>query len=404
MKAVIGVLAAASVLAACGPSTPSKEKLQVGAIISLTGSYGALGSERLQGALLAAEQINAAGGVLGKDLEIVSRDDGTEPTRAAELATEFVNTLKVPAIIGAAASGSTIAMSAVTIPAQVVSISGSSTSPAISALADDGYVNRTCPSDALQGKLIAQRAKAKGFTKMAVIYSKSAYGEGMAGAFEAAFVALGGTVTAKVEAPPGQASYSQLLTDVYAGNPEAILLPAYTVDGVQIIKDYVSGFSAKGTFWFFPDALAEQAFVTAVGESSFTFSHEGTGPAAPKGAAYEAFANAYKAKYGKTPETTSFSANFYDATYLLALAITAGGAAEGPAIRDNLRKVSEGGTAYAAADYAAAVTSLQAQGNVNYEGASGNVDLDEKGEPIAPYDVWKVQGGQITVIESSVSP
>ncbi|MGA9522288.1 MAG: ABC transporter substrate-binding protein [Myxococcaceae bacterium] len=403
MNRIVGIIAGISLAAGCGQPADQKEKIKIGAIISLTGNYGALGSERLNGAVLAVEEINKAGGVLGKELELVPRDDGTEPTNAKKIAEDMVRQ-GMPAIIGAAASGSTVAISDVTIPGQVVSISGSSTSPLITSLQDDGFVNRTCAADALQSRLIAQRARGRGFTKMAVIYAPNAYGEGLANAFNAAFTGLGGTITGMYVAESGQTSYEALLTRAYEGAPESILLITYTVEGVQVIKDYLAKFSDKGTFWWFPDSLADSAFVTAVGPSKFTFGHEGTGPAAPKGERYEAFAAAYQAKFGKTPETTSFSANYYDATYLLALAIEAAGKAEGPAIRDNLQNVSMGGESFDAKDFSAAVAELKVGGDINYEGASGSVDLDQFGEPIAPYDVWKVQDGALTVIESSVNP
>ncbi len=404
MKRVVGLIAGLTLATGCGQPGEQKEKIKIGAIISLTGNYGALGSERLNGAVLAVEEINKAGGVLGKELELVPRDDGTEPTSAKNIAADMVNSHHVPAIIGAAASGSTVAMTEVTIPGQVVSISGSSTTPLLTTLADDGFVNRTCASDALQSKLIAQRATARGFTRMAVIYAPNAYGEGLSNAFDKAFTDLGGVITGTYKAESGQTSYEALLTQAYEGNPQSILLITYTVEGVQVMKDYLTKFSQKETFWWFPDSLADSAFVTAVGPSKFTFGHEGTGPAAPKGERYDAFAAAYASKFGKTPETTSFSANYYDATYLLALAIEAAGKAEGPAIRDNLQAVSAGGEIFAAKDFSAAIAAIKAGSDINYEGASGSVDLDEKGDPIAPYDVWKVQDGAVTVIESSVNP
>ncbi len=399
-----GLIGCLGLAAGCGQPADQKEKIKVGAIISLTGNYGALGSERLNGAVLAVEEINKAGGVLGKEIELIARDDSTDPATARAIAEGMVNSDGVPAIIGAAASGSTMAMTEVTIPGKVVSISGSSTSPLITSLEDDGFVNRTCPSDALQSRLIARRARDRGFTKMAVIYAPNAYGEGLANAFESAFEELGGTITGKLVAESGQTSYVPLLNQAYEGDPQSILLIAYTVEGVQVIKDYLEQFAARNTFWWFPDSLADSAFVTAVGPSKFTFGHEGTGPAAPKGARYESFAAAYKAKFGKNPETTSFSANYYDATYLLALAIEAAGNAEAAAIRDNLRAVSLGGESFSATGFTDAVAAIKAGKDVNYEGASGSVDLDQYGEPAAPYDVWRVQDGALTVIESSVNP
>ena len=122
MKRVIGLIGCLGLAAGCGQPVDGKEKIKVGAIISLTGNYGALGSERLNGAVLAVEEINKAGGVLGKELELIARDDSTDPATARSIAESMVNSDGVPAIIGAAASGSTMAMTEVTIPGKVVSI------------------------------------------------------------------------------------------------------------------------------------------------------------------------------------------------------------------------------------------------------------------------------------------
>src|SRR5439155_2500012 len=100
----------------------------------------------------------------------------------------------------------------------------------------------------------------------------------------------------------------------------------------------------------------------------------------------------------------SYDEHTYDAIYLAALAIEAGGKAEGTSIRDHLAAVSTAGTTYGPGDFAKAVADLHASKDINYDGASGNVDFDSSGDVKAPYDIWKVQGGAITVVESAVNP
>lgn len=406
-RAVIG-LSALGLLAACGGKSQNKT-LQIGVIISQTGAYGERGPERLQGVQLAADEINANGGILGQQIELVARDDGTNADQAKAKAQELVD-LKVPVIIGASASRATIGASTVTIPAQVVQISGSSTSPAITALQDNGFVNRTCPSDALQGKLLAEQAHAKGFTKVSVMYTPGdAYAEGLANAFSDAFTGLGGTVN-KVQVNTGQTSYQAELTQAYATNPDGILLSVYPPEGTQVMKDYLSGFaSTHSTFWYFPDSLSDESFITGVGATNFAnIQHEGTAPGAPKGPRADAFNAAFTAKYGSAPHADSFAANFYDAMYLAALATEAAGAANGPAIRDHLADVSKGKAAGAKvmgpADFKDAVAALHNGADINYEGASGSVDMDGNGDVVAPYDLWQVQNGAVTVTQSAVNP
>jgi len=396
----------ALLLAACG--SPAPTGITLGAILSQTGALSTIGQEELQAAQMAVDEINAAGGVLGQKVSILNEDDGSDKTRAPVVASDLALVQKVPAILGAIASGSTIAASTVTIPAGTILISGASTSPAITSLADDDTVFRTCPSDALQGALLAQRAKQKGLASVAVVYIPGPYGQGLADAFVSNFSQGGGMVPFKQMYTEGQQSYMSLLTQIYASTPapQAVLLVAYPVDGAQIIKDYNSAFASKQTFWFFTDATEDPSFVSAVGPSNFTFQHEGTGPGTPATPAYTTYANAFNAKYGRKADPGTFSLNVYDATYLLALAMQAGGKADSATIKANLRTVANPpGMMVGPGEWATALAALKSGGKINYEGASGPVDLNMYGEPTtAPYDIWKVQGGTITVVEPAVSP
>src|SRR5690242_6479022 len=228
------------VVAGCGNGSGNGGgTITIGAMLSQTGSLATIGQEELQAAQLAVDEINAAGGVLGMNLALTNADDGSDKTRAPTAAMQLVGQ-KVPAILGALASGSTLAASDVTIGADTVLISGASTSPAISTLADNSTVWRTCPSDALQGHLLAERAKAKGFTSAAIIWIPGPYGQGLSDAFATNFTQMGGTVVFNQMYTEGQQSYMSMLTSVYASTPapDAVVLIAYPVDGAQIIKDY----------------------------------------------------------------------------------------------------------------------------------------------------------------------
>src|SRR5262249_41811228 len=157
-------------------------------------------------------------------------------------------------------------------------------------------------------------------------------------------------------------------------------------------------FTAEGTFWFFTDALEDPSFVTNVGGSNFTFMHEGTGPGTPATPAYTTYASSFMTKYGRRADPGTFSPNVYDIIYLVALAMQKGNMASAAAIKGNVRAMANPpGPVVGPGQWALALTMLQDGGDVNYEGASGSVDLDAAGEPVAPYDVWKVVSGAITV-------
>jgi branched-chain amino acid transport system substrate-binding protein len=394
------------VAAGCGGS--AKSTITIGALLSQTGTLATIGQEELEAAQMAVDEINAAGGVLDGQLLLVNGDDASDSTRTAAAATTLIAANKPVAIIGGIASGSTIAASTVTIPAGVVQISGASTSPALTAIeSSSGTVFRTCPSDALQGQLLAKRAKAKGFTSVAVTFVPGPYGSGLADQFATSFTAGGGSVPFKQMYTEAQQSYASLLTSIYAATPapQAILLIGYPVDSAPIIKDYTSAFASNQTFWFFTDATEDPSFVSAVGGSNFTFQHEGTGSSTPSTPAFSAYASAFQAKYGKPADPGTFSENVYDAAYLLAGAMQAGNKADAATIAANIRAVSSPpGMAVGPGQWAQIRAALSAGTDVNYDGASGAVDLDVNGETTAPYDIWKVAAGAITVVEADVSP
>ncbi len=390
-------------LAGCGGGTgPAEETIKLGVIASTTGELASVGTAELEAVNLAVDEINAAGGVLGKKLKVVHRDDGTD-TGKAKAAAEALVAAEVPVVIGGVGSAFSLAAAEVLAPAKITQISPSSTSPLLTTFEDDNYLFRTCPSDAFQGKLIAQRSRAKGHQKAAVLFPNGAYGEGFANAFEQGFEAAGGTVF-RHGYESGQTNFATLLGAVFENSPDAVVLVAYPVDGPTIVKEYNTGFLDRGAFWFFGDAIATQDFIDGVGANGFTFQHEGTVPAVPSGPLYDAFASAYKARYEKDPVNGYYVAQTYDAVYLAALAMELGGSAEGKAIRDAMRLVSSEGTPFAAAKFKEAVVALKSDQNIDYDGASGPVDLDGKGDVSAPYDIWQVKNGAVTVTESSITP
>src|SRR5688572_18045291 len=183
-------------VAGCGDG-PGGASITLGAVLSLTGELANIGADEAQAMQLAIEEINKAGGANGSQLVLEIKDDATTSDRSPMQASALISEKMVPVIFGAIGSGATLKTADVTTPAKVVQITGSSTSPAITTYADQGYLFRTCASDANQGKLAAQRAKDKGFTKVAIIHEPEAYGIGLAGTFEAAFKAGGGTITSK---------------------------------------------------------------------------------------------------------------------------------------------------------------------------------------------------------------
>ena len=203
---------------------PSGEPVKIGTILDYTGDLGIYGPPIRNGADIAAEMINNAGGVLGRPVQAVHRDGGSSSQVSTDAARALVTADGVQAIVGALGSGYTIALAqAVTIPNEIVLISPASTSPAISVLDDNDYLFRTAVSDAAQGVVLARLANELGFETAATIYINNPYGEGLSRVFTENFEALGGTVTAAVPQESGQSSYQSEIENAVDGDPDVLI-------------------------------------------------------------------------------------------------------------------------------------------------------------------------------------
>lgn len=396
----------------CGPK---QETLKFGVVISTTGGYGALGGERTQGVQLAVAEINAAGGVLGKQLEFVAKDDATTRDNAKQIAQEFVDA-GIQVIIGPSFSGGSLEVLAVTGPAKVLQMSGSATSPALTTAVDQGMFFRTCAPDTAQAAVLAKKANERMLRRVAMITDQGdgrAYSEGIANEFKKAFEALNtaNRVVAQISLAAGKTSYKTELDALFAANANlnAVLVPLYSAQSAIVIADYQKNLASypAGLTWMLTDSSAENDFVTSVGAAGGSFTnvtHFGTGPGNSAGN-YAGFADRFKTKFGNAPEETSFAANFYDATFLMALALQSAGQMKGELIAAKIIDMSKGGTVYKSTDFAAALADVKAGKDIDYDGASGPVDLDATGEPsAAPYNIFAVEGGKITVKERGVLP
>lgn len=171
--------AALMVLSACGGGGDggsddaggggSDEPLKLGYVLPETGQLAFLGPPQIQASKYAISQINEAGGVLGQDIpNLVSGDEADTAAIASQSAERVLNE-DVDAIIGAAASGMSLAIIDKITGSQVVQCSGSNTAPTFTGYEDDGYYFRTAPSDAMQGPVLAETILGDGYSNVALI-------------------------------------------------------------------------------------------------------------------------------------------------------------------------------------------------------------------------------------------
>lgn len=392
LRLKLSVVLAVVVAMLVGIAVAEEAPIKIGALMSLTGALGPYGPSIANGVQMAVDRINAAGGVLGRQLELVLRDTATSPDVGRDAASKLVELDGVPAIVGALSSGVTLAVSSVTIPAEVVLISPASTAPSIPALDDNDFVFRTVVSDEIQGVVLGRLAVLLNYSNVAVVFVNNDYGKGLADTLSATFEALGGTVSVKVPYEENKPSYRGEVDRLLAGDPEAIVLVCYPVDGnKQIVEAVEAGYTGD---FLMSDGMKGEG--VAPGPGCFSAANPGPlegayGTVAAAGFKAEQFEGDYDTG-GYGPSTIPYHDKAYDAVMLIALAMVRAGDTSGPAIRDNLRAVANPpGELVYYDEWEKAVALLQAGKEINYQGAAGLVDFKDTGDVDGAIEIWKIE-------------
>ena len=399
------VLAAAVAINACGDdegegeggvdiTAPSGCEVKMKGEVYIAGlfpySIVAAGVHWEKAVILAAEQINAGGGIDGKSLGLLVCDTQGEKSVGVQLATEVGGMEHVAAIIGAGRSAVTLGDSVDDIGvckaganAGIVSISPGSTNPAIGDIADDGFCFRTCVSDAVQGAAWYHLMKALGKTTPYVVYDAAdSYTIGLADAFRAkadvdSGVSAGGDgydidaddFAGLVVAAAAAHNADVIMLSVF-GEASAKIADAWSAhdwggnapifiggDGVPMMVDYVAG-SAWG------NGLNNNIYTTYPGYPT---------------ADTAAFAAKYKTRWGH--EWEAFDHSTYDAVYLISMAMTlSSDPADKASLKSNLSKTSSGTAVKFSDGWDSILSTLKADGEADYVGAGGAQDFDSKGD------------------------
>jgi ABC-type branched-subunit amino acid transport system substrate-binding protein len=349
------------------------------------------------------KEINAAGGVLGEPIEVVTADDGTDPSQGVSEATRLINVEGVNVILGALASGVTLPVAeSVTGPNNILQISEASTSPALTDANDNDFLFRTTISDAAQGVVLAKLATEEGLKSVCTMYINNAYGQGLSEIFAKNFEEAGGTVTAQVPHESEQATYASELSQCTSGGPEALAAIAYPESARVFLREAVEAGDVQ-TFLFVDGTKSVEQF-NDIGWEQFD-GMVGTAPSSLELAAGTAFEEAYAAEYGSTPPLP-FMREIYDAVYLVALAAEKAQSTDPTDIRDAIREIAnapgeivEPGTS----GFEGALDLLKAGDDINYEGAAGPVDLDANGDVlIGAIETWHVDATAKDLITDAV--
>lgn len=393
----ITILAAVSCSSADETSDDSAQSssgtVAIGALMPSTGDLGVFGPPAHTAFKIAFDIVNDAGGVNGKQIRQVKRDTATSEQVAVDAANALIHVDGAVAILGAMSSGVTLAVAqSSTIPEGVVLLTPASKSPAISTLDDNDFVFRTSTSDELQGGIEADVATALGYTNVATTYINNAYGEGLTRVFSREFEANGGNITVQVPHESGQASYISELRRAQESGAEALLVIAYPESAALLLRESSEG----GYFdkYMFVDTVRAESVFDAAGWDAFNGSY-GTAPSAPDTPHAETFREMYRQETGE-PVDDPFAPFSFDAAAILALAIEHADSEDPTAIRDSLREVANPpGTAVGPADLASALEMIRNGEAVNYTGAAGEHDFDERGDVLNSIEIWRIVDGAI---------
>jgi neutral amino acid transport system substrate-binding protein len=388
-------------------TTSSGGGLKLGTLAPTTGDLASIGQNFPVASNLAVETINACGGVNGAPVTMIVEDSETDPAKAVTAMTKLAEADKVAGVVGAFASGESMAAIDVAVRNKVMMISPGSTSSKFTDRAKNGdfkgYWARTAPPDTYQAQALANLAYQRGFKNVSLVVINNDYGVGFEKPFITAFEALGGTVLTK-DKPVRYDEKSTTLDSeakaAFAGNPDAVIAILYPDTGSILLKSAFEQGVSAGIPILLTDGVQTEQFPKDVGQTAdgkFILAGAlGTVPGAD-GEALDNFTSLWAEKIKK--EVTAFTAHSFDAAVLLMLAAQASGNNTGEGIQSKLLEVANA-PGVEVTDPCEALKLLQDGQDINYQGASGNVDIDEYGDVIGAYDIWEVQeDGKIKVID-----
>ena len=317
------ILLFATVFTGCGGSSsssdekapaPTAETVKIGFLGAKTGGHAIYGIGTLKGINMAVEEVNAAGGVLGKKLEVVEEDHGSKLEEIAAITQKYVERDKVVAIIGDPTTGGTKTAAPIANENNVVLLSAGSTGPGVVEIGE--YIFRDTLLDAVAAPATMDYAiNEMGWKNVAVITSiNNDYSVGLTGIFKEGIAQFGGNIVIEENIQDGDTDFSAIVTKIKAANPDVIVFSGYYTEGGLIMKE-VRRQGMNDIVMVGGDGLQGEDFYK-LGEDSVigSISYAGFSPVEPTPTT-AAFIEKFKAKYNEEPDL--FSAQGYDAVMLI---------------------------------------------------------------------------------------
>lgn len=375
-------------------------ELKMGVLVPLTGALKDFGGPNRKAAFLGRDQINAAAKAAGIAFKVTTfaADTGTDPKKAQVAATKVIDGNKTTCNVGPMASSEVVAVAQnVSIDAGVPIISPSSTAPSVRTdIKERGIVFRTPPSDSLQGPVLAaQVKKAVGSGSVVVAAQNDTYGTSLAKTFSAAFKSLGGTISGStVIFNPDAATFDTEAGKIVAASPAAFVIITFPATYEKLAPALVrtGKWDPKKTWG--TDGIRSTDLPGKVGAAG-TEGVRGTVATDKGNPQAAAFDKLWKSK--KLGKRQTYDAQMFDAAVLCGLATVRAGSVKGTSIAKQIRAISgPPGTKYTPSQLSAALKAVAAGKDIDYQGASGPIDLAADGDPSAGnYVVWSYTGGKL---------
>jgi branched-chain amino acid transport system substrate-binding protein len=357
------------------PACKQEAKIyRLGAVLPLTGSMEAYGRNVKNGLILALDEINAAGGIKrkgeseGKNIDIIFEDDGTDEKQAVAKAQTLIKTAKVPIIIGGVTSSSALALAPVCEAEKVVLLSPTASSPKLSGAGQ--YVFRNYPSDALEGKVMAEYAvRRMNVRDVAIFYIDNEYGQGLMNVFKERFTGLGGNIQMEHSYPPGTAAFTAPVKELKANPPDGIYVIGYYTEIANILKE-INKQKVESKIISVEGLVQPMVLETAADVvEGVIYPQPHYNPESPDPKIQE-FVKAYRAKFNTKPDIDAAFA--YDALRIVAKAIEQ--SASYPVdLRDRIADVS-------------------------MRGIIGDISFDSNGDVDIRPEIFQIKGGKFVPV------
>lgn len=351
-----------------GSSGSSGNEIVLGEFASLTGGTADFGTSSHAGLELFINQANGKGGVLGKQVKLITEDDRSDVTEAVNAVQKLVNKDNVLAVIGEVASKRSLAGGNVCQKYKTAMLSPASTNPAVTV--ENGkvkdFVFRICFTDDFQGLINGKFALDQGWKRVAVMTNQEEdYAKGLSASFKKAFTEGGGEVVAEAQYTNRDKDFKALLNNLKQSNPDAVYVPGYYTE-VKLLLPQARQIGMKMPFfggdgWDSPETLA----IGPDAEGCFYSDHYSADDPSEK---VQAFVKAYRDAYGRTPD--AMAALGYDAGGVMLKAIADAGKADRQAVRDALAKVAD------------------------YDGVTGKITIDPSHNARKPIVVLRITSGK----------